>query len=212
MLEVQFFNILFERMRGIDRLMPEINRAAEAVIAAVITGGRFVVYDENGQMNGESSYRCSGLRLPVSGVDGNGELIDVIAKDVVIIYSLLPVTEKSLVALDKARIAGCYIIAVCPKTRGEIAPPGRTLAEYADIHIDDLSDAEGVISPKGWKKSIAPATAIMNNMILWYIHGTIIDRMLMRGMVPGVLRGGHIKGGNKWNKSVVDSLYNIRGW
>ena len=212
MLEEQFFRILFSRMNNIEELEPLVINVADMVIAAVTSGGRFVVYDENGQMSGESSYRCSGLRLPVNGVVGDKELIDVTAKDVIIIYSLLPVTEKSLAALDKARVAGCYLIAVCPKTRGEKIPPGRTLAKYADIHIDDLSDAEGVIRPGGWKKSIAPTTAIMNDIILWYIHSTIIDRMLMRGMVPGVLRGGHIKGGNNWNKTVVDSLYKVRGW
>ncbi|MBT4484637.1 MAG: DUF2529 family protein [Candidatus Latescibacteria bacterium] len=212
MLEEQFFRILFSRMNNIEEIEPQVTIAADMVIAAVTSGGRFVVYDENGQMSGESSYRCSGLRLPVHGATSDMELIYVTAKDVVIIYSLLPATEKSLAALDKARVAGCYIIAVCPKTRGEKIPPGRTLAEYADIHIDDLSDAEGVIRPEGWKKSIAPTTAIMNDIILWYLHGTIIDRMLMRGMVPGVLRGGHIKGGNNWNKTVVDSLYKVRGW
>ena len=212
MLEEQFFRILFHRMKSIEDLEPLINMAADMVIASVTTGGRFVVYDETGQMNGESSYRCSGLRLPVNGETGDKELIDVTAKDVVIIYSLLPVTEKSLAALDKAKVAGCYIIAVCPKTRGEKVPPGRSLADCADLHIDDLSDAEGVIRPKGWKNTIASTTAIMNDVILWYLHGTIIDRMLMRDMIPGVLRGGHIKGGSNWNRAVVDSLYRLRGW
>ncbi|MFC1692094.1 DUF2529 family protein [Candidatus Latescibacterota bacterium] len=212
MLEEQFFRILFNRMNSIEKLEPLINKAADMVIAAVTSGGRFVVYDENAQMSGESSYRCSGLRLPVYGITNNEKLIDVTAKDVVVIYSLLPVTEKSLTALDKARVAGCYIIAVCPKTRGEKTPPGRTLADYSDLHIDDLSDAEGVIRPQGWKNSIAPTTAIINDIILWYLHGTIIDRMLVRGMVPGVLRGGHLKGGSNWNRAVVDSLYKLRGW
>jgi uncharacterized phosphosugar-binding protein len=212
MLEAQFFGILFERMKNIELLIPEINRAADAVIEAVTHGGRFIVYDENGMMNGESSYRCSGLRLPYSGNDQNGGLIDVNAGDVVIVYSLLPASEKSLKAVEKARNAGSYLIAVCPRTRCEIRPSGPNLADSVDIFIDDLSDADGMLRPKGWKHSIAPTSAIMNDVILWCLHGQIIDRMTAHGMTPGVLRGGHLKGGAAYNTSVVDSLFKARGW
>lgn len=212
MLDEQFFRILFDRMRNIERLLPDITRAADAVIDAVTHGGRFYAYDENNQMNNESSYRCSGLKLPQSGNVGGTELVDVTARDIVIIYSLLPATEKTLKALDKARDAGCFTIAVCPKTRGGKTPQGRTLAESVDIHLDDLSDAGGVIRPTGWKSYIAPTTAIMNDILLWALHGQIIDRMIMRGMTPGVLRGGHLKGGRKYNHAVVDSLFRERGW
>lgn len=212
MLEERFFRILFGRMSNIELLMPVIDSAAEMVVNAVTHGGRFVVYDENGQMNGESSYRCSGLRLPFSGVGEDGGLIDVTAKDVVIVYSLLPATERSMTALEKARVSGCYTIVVCPKTRGEHEPEHATLAQMAHVHIDNLSDADGVVRPSGWKNTVAPTTAIMNDVLLWCLHGRIIDLMMMRGMTPGVLRGSHLRGGRNYNRAFVDSLFTERGW
>ena len=212
MLEEQFFNLLFHRLRLLEGIRPAIIRAADAVIAAVTHGGRLMVYDENGQMNGESVYRNSGLKLPSQGVTSDGELLPVTPLDVVIIYCLMPATEKSLTALDAARDSGSYTIVVCPTTRDGVVTGERTLAEHADIHLDDLSDADGVILPDGWDTPIAPTTAIMNDVILWMLHGEIIDRMLARGLVPGVLRGGHLRGGRPWNHAVPDSLKDARGW
>ncbi len=212
MIEEQFFTILYDRLGRLESVRPTIILAAEAVIAAVTNGGRLVVYDENGQMNGESVYRNSGLKLPTDGRAPDGGLVDVDAKDVVIIYSLLPGTERSFAAFDKARDAGSYIVAVCPRTRGGVIPPGRSLAAEADVYIDDLSDADGAVLPEGWTTPIASTTGIMNDVVLWAFHGEIIDRMLARGMVPGVQRGSHLRGGRIWNRTVSDSLFNVRGW
>jgi len=212
MLEEKFFRILFDRIENIDTLMPDINRAADAIIEAVTHGGRMMVYDERSQLSQESNYRCAGLRLPRPAVTPEGDLMDVTPLDVVVIYSHLPATEKSLRALDKARTAGSWVVAVCPKTRNGKVPDGPTLAVQAHLHIDDLSDAGGTVRPPGWKNAIAPTTAIMNDVILWVLHGQIIDRMTARGVTPGVLRGGHLKGGSEFNHAVVDSLFNARGW
>ena len=212
MLEEQFFNLLFHRMRLLDGIRPLIIRAADAVIAAVTHGGRFMVYDENGQMTGESDYRNSGLKLPKRGMNDDGELLPVTPRDVVIIYSMFPATKKSLTALDAARDAGAYTIVVCPRTHGGVVPAGQSLAESADIHLDNMSDADGVILPEGWETPIAPTTGIINDVILWMLHGEIIDRMVQRGMTPGVLRGSHLRGGRLWNHAVPDSLMRERGW
>ena len=212
MLEEQYFNLLFHRLQLLDGIKPTIIRAADAVIAAVTHGGRLMVYDENGQMTGESNYRNSGLKLPTQGMSSDGKLLPVTPRDVVIIYCLTPGTEMSLAALDAARDAGSYTIVVCPGTHDGVVPGGRTLAEHADIHLDDLSDSGGVILPDGWDTPIAPTTGIMNDVILWMLHAEIIDRMLARGMVPGVLRGGHLRGGRPWNHAVPDSLKTERGW
>lgn len=212
MLEEHFFNLLFHRMRLLDGIRPDIIRAADAVIAAVTHGGRFMVYDENGQMNSESNYRNSGLKLPQNGMNGSGELLPVTPRDVVIVYCMLPATEQSLTALDTARDSGAYTIVVCPRTQGGVVPAGRTLAGGADIHLDNLSDADGIIIPDGWETPIAPTTGIINDVILWMLHGEIIDRMIQRGMTPGVLRGSHLRGGRPWNHAVPDSLMRERGW
>ena len=133
MLEDRYFTLLFHRLRLLEGIRPAVIRAADAVIAAVTHGGRLMVYDETGQMTGESVYRNSGLKLPSTGMNSDGELLPVTPRDVVIIYCLMPATEKSLAALDAARDAGAFTIVVCPGTSVGCQPPQTIGAPERDL-------------------------------------------------------------------------------
>jgi len=101
-----------------------------------------------------------------------------------------------------------YTVTVDP-----VHPCGKRLYEMVDLAMDNCAPAaEAMIEYPGIEARYAAASGIACDVLLWSMTSVAIDKMLAKGLTPGVLKSANYPGGMKYNKEVVEANYNKYGY
>ena len=136
--------------------------------------------------------------------------------DVFIIGS---VSGRSFSAVDlayEARKWGMKIIVVTSMSYATTVDSphssGLKLYEMADVVIDNCAPAaEAMMEVEGLEPRMCAASGLSAAFILWSVTTVVVEELMKKGKVPGVLKSANFPGGNEYNKSYVEPRYEREG-
>jgi len=89
---------------------------------------------------------------------------------------------------------------------------GKMLYEIVDIVLDNCAPvAEGMMIVDGLEAPLCAASGLSAAFIMWSITTVVVEELLARGIMPGVLKSYNFPGGNEYNKSFVEPRYEKEG-
>ncbi len=89
---------------------------------------------------------------------------------------------------------------------------GQKLYELADITIDNNAPAaEAMLEVEGLEARLCAASGLSAAFIMWSVTTVVVEELLARGKMPGVLKSANFPGGNDYNKSFVEPRYDKEG-
>ena len=128
--------------------------------------------------------------------------------DVIILGSVsgrnLPVVDLAL----EAKKFGMTLIAITSMTYSPQVPSdhpcGKRLFELADLVIDNCAPAaEAMMEIEGLPARFAAASGIAAATIMWSVSAVVVETMMQKGLLPGVLKSANFPGGNEFNQEVI---------
>jgi len=139
------------------------------------------------------------------------------AGDVLIVSSVSGRT-KSVVDLTWERVQrGVNVIAFTSmEYAGQVDPvheSGKKLYEMATLTMDNCAPAaEAMLEVEGIEAKFAAASGIASDYIMWNITCVVVEKMLEKGITPGILKSANFPGGNDYNKTVIEPHFDEFGW
>ena len=99
-----------------------------------------------------------------------------------------------------------YATAVDP-----VHPSGKKLHEIATLAIDNCAPAaEAMLDVEGIEAKFGAASGIASDYILWNITSVAVEKLIEKGLTPGVLKSANFPGA-EFNKKVHEN-YDKFGW
>ncbi|MDD6800849.1 MAG: sugar isomerase domain-containing protein [Firmicutes bacterium] len=90
---------------------------------------------------------------------------------------------------------------------------GKKLYEIATLTIDNCAPAaEAMLDVDGIEARFGAASGIASDYILWNITSVAVEKLLEKGITPGILKSANFPGGNDYNKTVIEPNYDQFGW
>lgn len=94
-----------------------------------------------------------------------------------------------------------------------VHPSGKKLHEIATLTLDNCAPAaEAMLEVDGVEAKFAAASGIASDYIMWSVTSVAVEKLLEKGITPGILKSANFPGGNDYNKSVVEPNYRKYGW
>ena len=94
-----------------------------------------------------------------------------------------------------------------------VHPSGKKLYEIATITIDNCAPAaEAMLDVEGIEAKFGAASGIASDYIMWSITSVAVEKLLEKGITPGILKSANFPGGNDYNKTVIEPNYDKYGW
>ena len=94
-----------------------------------------------------------------------------------------------------------------------VHPSGKKLYEIATLTIDNCAPAaEAMLEIDGIEARFAAASGISSDYIMWNITSVAVEKLLERGITPGILKSANFPGGNDYNKTIIVPNYEKYGW
>jgi len=94
-----------------------------------------------------------------------------------------------------------------------VHPCGKRLYEIVDLAIDNCAPAaEGMMDVPGIEAKFAAASGIACDILLWSMTSVAVEKLLEKGITPGILKSANYPGGNDYNKEVIRPHYEKYGW
>ena len=101
-----------------------------------------------------------------------------------------------------------YTMAVDP-----VHPSGKRLYEMVDIAMDNCAPAaEGMMEIPGIKAPYGAASGIACDILLWSMTTVAVEKLMEKGITPGILMSSNFPGGMEYNDTVVIPNYQKHGW
>ena len=60
--------------------------------------------------------------------------------------------------------------------------------------------------------SFAAASGIASDYIMWNVTSVAVEKLLERGITPGILKSANFPGGNDYNKTVIEPNFEKYGY
>ena len=212
---VEFITAVSGRGAKIAAEIDRIDEIAQAMTGYVRDGARYWNYSSGCEMVLENIARASGL--PMTNRLSDDMLADEVklceevkAGHFCIISGEASDIEGNYTAAQRLKNIGVHIIYIGPaSTEGST---GNDIASLADWHIDTYSpERYGTLDVPGFDYKICPTTGVLYALSLWMLNAQFIQRMIEADMTPGLDMGGHLIGGNGYNKD-VRVIVKERGW
>jgi len=94
-----------------------------------------------------------------------------------------------------------------------VHPSGQRLYEMVDIAMDNCAPAaEAMMDIPGIEAKYAAASGIACDILLWSMTTVAIEKLMEKGITPGILKSANFPGGNDYNKTVIEPNYEKNGW
>ena len=94
-----------------------------------------------------------------------------------------------------------------------VHPSGKKLYEIASLTLDNCAPAaEAMLDVEGIEARFGAASGISSDYILWSVTSVAVEKLLEKGLTPGILKSANYPGGNDYNKTVVEPHYEEYGW
>ncbi len=94
-----------------------------------------------------------------------------------------------------------------------VHPSGKKLYEIASLTLDNCAPAaEAMLEVPGIEARFGAASGIASDYIMWSITSVAVEKLLEKGITPGILKSANFPGGNDYNKTVIEPNYDKFGW
>ncbi|MBQ7153026.1 MAG: sugar isomerase domain-containing protein [Clostridia bacterium] len=94
-----------------------------------------------------------------------------------------------------------------------VHPSGKKLYEIATLTLDNCAPAaEAMLDVDGIEARFGAASGIASDYIMWSVTSVAVEKLLEKGITPGILKSANFPGGNDYNKTVVEPNYEKTGW
>lgn len=94
-----------------------------------------------------------------------------------------------------------------------VHPSGKKLCEIATLTLDNCAPAaEAMLEVDGIEARFAAASGIASDYIMWNITSAAVEKLLEKGITPGILKSANFPGGSDYKKTVVEPNYAKYGW
>ena len=94
-----------------------------------------------------------------------------------------------------------------------VHPSGKKLYEIASLTLDNCAPAaEAMLDVEGIEAKFGAASGIASDYILWSVTSVAVEKLLEKGITPGILKSANYPGGNDYNKTVIEPHYDQYGW
>ena len=94
-----------------------------------------------------------------------------------------------------------------------VHPSGKKLYEIATLTLDNCAPAaEAMLEVDGIEAKFAAASGIASDYIMWSVTSVAVEKLLEKGITPGILMSANFPGGADYNKTVVEPNYDKYGW
>jgi len=215
--------------------------AGKLIAEAVANGACVHIHDSGHIIDSELIYRGGGLILykklkyqlnvenPVrkrdrSDLDTNMEGLAAYALkasgvrpgDVIILGTVSGRTFGVVDLAFEAKKMGVTLILITSMTYattvGPVHSSGKKLYEIADVVLDNCAPAaEAMMEVEGLEARLCAASGLSAAFIMWSITTVVVEELLARGIMPGVLKSANFPGGNDYNKGFVEPRYEKEG-
>ena len=90
---------------------------------------------------------------------------------------------------------------------------GKKLYEFATLTLDNCAPAaEAMLEVEGIEARFAAASGIASDYIMWNVTSVAVEKLLERGITPGILKSANFPGGNDYNKTVIEPNFEKHGY
>lgn len=94
-----------------------------------------------------------------------------------------------------------------------VHPSGKKLYEIATLTLDNCAPAaEAMLEVEGIEARFAAASGIASDYIMWNLTSVAVEKLLEKGITPGILKSANYPGGNDYNKTIIEPNYEKYGW
>ncbi|MBN1290970.1 MAG: hypothetical protein JXB48_03945 [Candidatus Latescibacteria bacterium] len=197
---MEYMELIKERGAKIRADFDNIDAVAQAMTGYIANGGRYWNYSFGCNMYSENDHRASGLPMSQS-INPENMKERVKPGHFAIISGESSDIRENFIMAQRLKNIGAHVIYIGPaKTEGS---QGSDITGLATWHIETYSpEREGALAVPGIDKKICPTTGILYALALWMLNSQFISRMIEADMTPGIDMGGHLIGGNGYNKEV----------
>jgi len=94
-----------------------------------------------------------------------------------------------------------------------VHPSGKKLYEIATLTMDNCAPAaEAMMEVEGIEARFGAASGIASDYIMWSMTAVAVEKLLEKGITPGILKSANFPGGNDYNKTIIEPNYDKTGW
>ncbi len=208
---LEYINLIKERGAKIRANFSHIDEVAKAMVGHIVeeAGYQYWNYSHGCEMAAENDHRASGLPMSQS-INPNNMNERAKAGHFAIVSGEHSDGKENHEMAQALKKIGVTVITIGPaQTEGS---SGNDLSKIADWHIETYSpEREGALSVSGFDKKICPTTGILFALALWMLNAQFIVHMIEANMTPGLDMGGHLIGGNAYNR-IIRPIVQKRGF
>ena len=233
----QAIDDLFKKVR--DTQTENINKAGELIANSIANGGCIFLssichsteWDLINRGGGPAFYKHFSYRLNIEAgqraregkEDMTGEAeryalqqADMRPGDVLVVGSVSGRTLNVVHLAYEAVQMGINVIAFTSMEYATavdpVHPSGKKLHEIATLVIDNCAPAaEAMMEIEGIEAKFGAASGIASDYILWCITAVVVEKLMEKGITPGILKSANFPGGIEYNKGINDN-YKQFGW
>ena len=205
---------LFAKVR--DTQTETIIKAGTMIADAVANGGKVYLNDICHCIEMDLIYRGGGpIFYKKFKKDEHMESLK--AGDVLVVSSVSGRTAHVVDLAWEAMEKGVNVIAFTSMEYARqvdpVHPSGKKLYEFVTLAVDNCAPAaEAMLEVEGIEARFAAASGIASDYIMWNITSVVVEKMLEKGLTPGILKSANFPGGNDYNKQIIEPHYDEFGW
>ena len=205
---------LFAKVR--DTQTETIIKAGTMIADAVANGGKVYLNDICHSIEMDLIYRGGGpIFYKKFKKDEHMESLK--AGDVLVVSSVSGRTAHVVDLAWEAMEKGVNVIAFTSMEYARqvdpVHPSGKKLYEFVTLAVDNCAPAaEAMLEVEGIEARFAAASGIASDYIMWNITSVVVEKMLEKGLTPGILKSANFPGGNDYNKTIIEPHYEEFGW
>lgn len=217
--------ILMERyQKAVDELLAKVRatqteniiKAGTLIADSVASGGKIILSGICHSIENDLIYRGGGPIFYKHYKEEDHK--DTLKAGDVLIVSSVSGRTKSVVDLTYEMVQrGVSVIAFTSMEYAVQVDPvhesGKKLYEMATLTLDNCAPAaEAMLEVEGIKARFAAASGIASDYIMWNITSVVVEKLLEKGITPGILKSANYPGGSDYNKTVIEPNYEKYGW
>ena len=205
---------LFAKVR--DTQTETIIKAGTMIADAVANGGKVYLNDICHSIEMDLIYRGGGP-IFYKKFKKEEHMESLKAGDVLVVSSVSGRTAHVVDLAWEAMEKGVNVIAFTSMEYARqvdpVHPSGKKLYEFVTLAVDNCAPAaEAMLEVEGIEARFAAASGIASDYIMWNITSVVVEKMLEKGLTPGILKSANFPGGNDYNKQIVEPHYDEFGW
>ncbi|MBE6599324.1 MAG: DUF2529 family protein [Ruminococcaceae bacterium] len=94
-----------------------------------------------------------------------------------------------------------------------IHPSGKKLYEFATHTVDNCAPAaEAMIDVEGIEAKFGAASGIASDYIMWCITATMVEKLMEKGITPGIYKSANFPGGPEYNNDYLTPRFEKLGY